>query len=105
MEIYLPIIIAVVAAMPGIYAAIVQHKRDRIEAENITAQSAKTIQTAAMELIVSYQKRIEELEKTVKELTERIDTLECELTEANNEIKRLEGLNKGYNRRLAGLEK
>ena len=105
MEIYIPIIIAIIASLPGIYAAVNTRKKEVSEAENYTAQAAKTIQASAMELVMQYKQRIEELERMVKELTERIEILETELSEAHTEIKRLENINKGINRKIAGFEK
>lgn len=95
------IILALIAAgsAPGIWALIAQRKRTASETKKLEAETAQIIQTASGELIVKYQTRIEELEKTVLELTERIEALESELKDAHIEIRRLEGLNKEHNRR------
>ena len=103
----LPVILALIAAAsaPGIWSLYAQRKRTASETKKLEAETAEVIERAYKGLTMSYQKRIEELERTVIELTERIEVLETELNDANIEIKRLEGLNKGFNRRTAGMEK
>lgn len=102
-----PIILALIAAAsaPGIWALIAQRKRTASETRKLEAETAHIIQAASGELIMAYKTRIDELEKTVKELTERIEVLETELKDAYIEIRRLESINRGINRKLAGLEK
>lgn len=95
----LPVILAVIATIPGFWALIAQRNKTRAEADNFTAQSAKIIQEASSGIIMRYKERIEELECEVKELTERIELLEAQLKEAHIEINRLIGQIKGVGKR------
>ena len=71
-DLILPIVIALIATTPGVWALIAQRRKTKAEADNFTAQSAKIIQEAASGIIMKYKERIEELETEVKDLTCRI---------------------------------
>jgi predicted RNase H-like nuclease (RuvC/YqgF family) len=105
-SIVIPIVVAFIAAIfsSGIWALIAQRKKTKAEADNQTALAADTIQRAASGLVMTYQKRIAELEIEIKELTERIDNLEKKLDDRDIEIKRLIGENRELNRRIARME-
>ena len=98
-QLFLSLFIASLGALPGIWALVQQRKKIRAETEKFEAEAAHLISQASTELTMKYKQRIEELEGMVMELNKRIQTLEEELKNAHIEIKRLNGLLKGYGKR------
>lgn len=74
----IPIIIASIAAAPGIYALIVQRNKIRADAAKTEAEAAEIIQRVAVQQIEQYQKRVDELEKRIGVLEDELqNTLDC----------------------------
>jgi hypothetical protein len=90
MEIWIPLIVAFIAATPGIFAAIAQLRRDKRETSKAEAETADIIQRSAGELVVRYRERIEELEAEVKELKDTVEKLQEQYDLERKERLRLE---------------
>jgi hypothetical protein len=82
-EVALPILLAVIAAAPGILALLKGRSKDK-------ADAASTITGAAKELIEEYRKKIDEIEEIVAEQSAKMRCQELELREQEMRIKKLE---------------
>jgi len=107
-QIILSLMVAFIAAAPGIIALIAQRKKTSAEAENYETQSDKLriesgdiIRKAAQEMTLQYKERVKELESTVMTLNVRINDLQESLKDAYVEIKRLNEALKQANKRLS----
>lgn len=83
----LPIIVAIIAAVPGLIAIFKQARRDRATAIRDENEAAGKISASALELIQPYRDRVKELEAEVNELRLKVDELE-ERVDHLNSIKR-----------------
>jgi hypothetical protein len=74
----IPLVLAIVAASPGIYALIAQRNKVKADAVKTEAQAAEIIQRVAAKQIAQYQKRVDELEIRIVKLEDELqDTLDC----------------------------
>lgn len=81
----IPIIVAIVMALPGIYAAFVQMKK---EAANIT----KVAQDAAIEIINPLREEVKQVREDAKVLRARVKELEDLVETKNGRIAELEAM-------------
>jgi peptidoglycan hydrolase CwlO-like protein len=107
-QIILSVMVAFIAALPGIVALIAQRKKTNAEAENFESQSDKLrvesgdiIRKAAQEMTFQYKERVKELETSVLTLNVRINDLQESLRDAYTEIKRLNEALKVANKKLS----
>lgn len=99
------LILAVVAALPGIAALFAQRKKIKSESIKADAEAAEIIQRAAFTQMEQYKKqrdedkkRMDELEELAMELKERVEIVENELRETLDYLETcIEGANKLYN--------
>lgn len=70
-----PIVLALIAAAPGVLALIRAERKDRAAAINEENEAANRISQAALELVQPYRERVKELEAQVKALNKRVDEL------------------------------
>jgi hypothetical protein len=74
----IPILIAIIAASPGVYALIAQRKKIKADAVKTEAEAAEIIQRIAAKQIEQYQKRVDALEKRIGKLEDELqNTLDC----------------------------
>jgi len=86
------IIIALIAAIPGVMAAVATFKRSKTDIDATQATIADTIQDAALELLAPYKEEvsklrahIKQLEATVEDLQTRLDKLTLDLKQVREE--------------------
>jgi uncharacterized coiled-coil DUF342 family protein len=79
----LPLVLAVIAATPGILALLKGRSKDK-------ADAASTITGAARQLLEEYRAKIDEIESTVAEQETQIRCQQLELNEQLTRIKKLE---------------
>jgi len=72
-ETWVTIVVALIAASPGIWAIWQQHKKDVAAAEKDVTAASDTITNSAIKLVEPLKKRIDELEIQVNELEAKID--------------------------------
>lgn len=78
LSLIIPIIIASIAAVPGIYALIVQRKKISADAAKTEAEATEIIQRISAQQVKQYQKRADELEKRIAKLEDELqNTLDC----------------------------
>ena len=81
-----PIIIALIAAIPGIIAVYAQRKRDKVESQAIATekliQSSGTIQD-------SYKELLDEFKSSAEMCKQKMDCLQLQLIEQDKAIKEL----------------
>lgn len=86
MDNLVPIIIAAIAAIPGVIAVIAQRKRDKVEAQAIATekliQSSGTIQD-------SYKELLDEFKSSSEHCKDKLNILEARLIEQDKSIKEL----------------
>lgn len=99
----LPIIVATIAAIPGLYALIQNRKKAKAEAEKIEREADKLVAEAAASLVEPLTKRVNALEKKVAAQAETIEAQgkkikeQGEIIEAQGKkIKFLESTNDKY---------
>jgi flagellar basal body-associated protein FliL len=104
-QIILTVMVAIIAAAPGIVALIAGRKKSDAETNNIEMQADKLrvetsdiILKATNELSQQYKVKIQELEAVAGKLHTRIDDLQTELRDAYIEIRRLNEALKQSNR-------
>jgi TolA-binding protein len=73
---WLTVILAIIAASPGIYAVWKQTRKDKAAALKDSSDASEAITDSALKLVNPLKKRIDELEKQVSEFETRINHLE-----------------------------
>jgi uncharacterized coiled-coil protein SlyX len=81
MNSWIAIIIALIAALPGVLAFISQLRKDKVEKPERNAQTSKMIAEAAEALINPLKARVEELEEVTCKQEVEITELSVEMTE------------------------
>ena len=106
--IIISLLVALIAAAPGVIALIAQRKRTdaetdkyEVESDKLRIESSDIIRKATAELTVQYKERVKELESTVITLNVRINDLQESLKDAYIEIRRLNEALKQANRKLS----
>lgn len=84
------IIVAFIAAIPGLIALIVQRRRIRAETKAADADATEKITGAAERVVTMLERRIDELEKTGAENGRRIKDLEEDVKVLSAHVKVLE---------------
>lgn len=82
----IPIIIAVIAAIPGVFALISESRKTKIDAQKVAQEAAVEIINPLREEMKTLRIRIGELETLVKAKDERITELERCLVQRNHDI-------------------
>jgi len=89
----IPVIIAIIAALPGLLALALQYSRQRDEhkikkrhAEIEQVEAAANLSEAAMNLIAPYRNRIKELESQVLIMRSEIDDLKKKIVDYENVV-------------------
>lgn len=95
---WVPVIIALIAALPGILAYTNGRRKQRAEA-------TQTLTDTSLKLVGALNQRIDELERESMSYRQDIATLKIQLTEANHEIDRLKALLQQATQRIQALEK
>ena len=81
-----PIIIAIIAAIPGVFALVSESRKTRIDAVRVAQDAAIEIINPLREEIKALRARVSELESLVKAKDERISELERNLAQRNIDI-------------------
>jgi cell division protein FtsB len=82
LEIMIPVIVAIVAAIPGILAFFGQRRKDKTDA-------AEKITAAALDLVEPYQKRVAEMENQISKLRTGLAAVEAENSKLKTNIELL----------------
>ena len=75
----LPLLLAVIAAIPGILALLKGRSKER-------ADAAATITGSALELLEEYKTQVEEIEKTVEQQAEKIRSQDRKIAQQDGEL-------------------
>jgi uncharacterized protein (DUF3084 family) len=81
-----PIVIAVIAAVPGIFALVSESRKVKIDAQKVAQDAAVEIINPLREEMKSLRARVSELETLLKAKDARIDELERCLIQRNRDI-------------------
>lgn len=79
----LAIIIAVIAAVPGLWAVYRQKRRDNAAAEKDETEAVDNLSRSALALLVPYKERVSELEAQVDKLKWKVAELESQVEHLN----------------------
>lgn len=79
MQEYLPIITAIIAALPGIMALINQRKLTEAQIVKERISTAQLVSDMSLDLAQQYKSQIDDLEKRVNELLKEVSRLRQEL--------------------------
>jgi len=102
---YTPIIIAVIASLPGIFAIISQVRRDRNDTKKISVEAIDVAQKSVTVLLEPLNRRIDELETMGAECKLRIIAFEQIVEHKDVRIRELETIVAGKDRRIAEMQK
>lgn len=93
----IPIIIAIIAASPGIFAFVSQLRKEKVDSVKVAQDAMLSVILPMKDEISRLQTKISELETKVKEKDDKIDELEKLVDKRNLEIEE-------RNRRIDDLE-
>jgi uncharacterized protein (DUF3084 family) len=82
----IPIVIAVIAAVPGVFALISESRKVKVDAQKVAQEAAVEIINPLREEMKSLRLRVAELETLVRAKDERITELERCLVQRNHDI-------------------
>ena len=102
---YTPIIIAVIASLPGIFAIVSQVRRDKNDTKKLNIDVTDVAQKSVTVLLEPLNRRIDELEAMGAECKLKIVAFEQIVEQKNTRIHELETIVAGKDRRIAEMQR
>ena len=97
-NVILPVVLALIASSPGIYALVVQRRKDRVDAGAVVTDSA-------IDLMKQYQDRLDKVDTRQSELEAEVRALKVEISGRDDTIEKLETENRELQEQVIKLRR
>lgn len=100
-----PILLAIVAALPGLLSLSLQKRKDKVTSDTATVDNAKKISDQAILLLTPYNQKFEEMEQDIKELKESLKAQDVKIKDQDKKIEEQDDIIRLQSIQLADQER
>lgn len=100
-----PILIGIIAALPGLLALRSQKKKDKVMEDTANVDNAKKVTDQALLLLTPYNQKFVELETDIKELKENSKAQDAKIKEQDKKIEEQDDIIREQTIKLADQER